>query len=126
MNNKNKVYEQVIRASKDWIACFNAGNARGCSERYSEKAIMHARPMGSFTGRANIYAFWQELISSGAKELQYDDIEVNVIDDKNALLSASWSMNIGSGYISKELWRFGENGWQLEEDDFTLANKVEQ
>lgn len=125
MNHTQAVTGQVLATSKQWISTFNKGDAKGCSEGYISDAIMDARPIGQFEGRESICAFWQQFIqSTGATDLVYKDVNVEVIDEHNAVLSANWEMNVGRGYISKELWQKQENGqWLLVEDDFTVVEQ---
>ena len=43
------------------------------------------------------------------------------------MLSASWSMNVGSGFITKELWVKQDDGrWLLKEDDFSVVTEYDQ
>ncbi|MDE1461339.1 YybH family protein [Spartinivicinus poritis] len=125
MSHVKSVEEQVLATSKQWIETFNKGDAKGCSEGYVVDAVMDARPVGQFVGRESILAFWQQFIqSTGASELIYKDVNVDVLDENNAVLSANWQMNVGRGYISKELWQRQGNGqWLLVEDDFTVVEQ---
>jgi len=56
---KNTTKTAVLNASKKWIESFNMGDIKYCSEQYLEQTVMDARPMGRFTGRAEIYDFWR-------------------------------------------------------------------
>lgn len=118
------ITKDVLKTSAEWIEYFNSGRIKACSESYSENAVMDARPMGRFEGREAIHKFWTGFVNSTkAKDLVYTDIKVDVIDEKSAILSANWSMNVGKGFITKELWvKTGEN-WLLIEDDFTVEEQ---
>ena len=82
---------------------------------------MEARPMGRFEGRKPIHNFWNEFIhETNATDLQYFDININVVNEHAAILSAKWTMNVGRGFIAKELWKKAGDNWFLAEDDFTV------
>jgi hypothetical protein len=120
----DSVKAAVMNASNQWIEAFNRGDLVFCSEKYSAMAEMDARPMGHYTGRKEIYDFWQNFVdSTGATQLKYAEIEIEVIDNSNAKLSAKWTMNVGKGFISKELWSLQSGIWLLTEDDFTVEEK---
>ena len=115
---------EVLNASKKWIEAFNRGDIRYCSEQYLEQAVMDARPMGQYTGRTEIYDFWRNFVSStGATNLSYTEIDIEVLDKDSAKLSAKWSMNVGKGFISKEFWVKKEGTWFFSEDDFTVEEQ---
>lgn len=122
--NKKLITSEVLSTSKKWLEAFNSGNIKACSEAYSENSIMDARPMGSFKGREAIYDFWNGFVNStNAKDLAYTDIKIEVIDEVSAILSANWSMNVGRGFITKELWVKTGEDWLLLEDDFTVEEQ---
>ncbi len=122
--NDNTVTTEVLETSKRWIESFNRGDVKACADKYTHAAIMHARPMGSFEGREAIYEFWNNFVSStNANNLVYTDSKVEVIDTNRAILSAQWSMNVGKGFIAKELWIKENNEWHLFEDDFTVEEQ---
>ncbi len=121
---KSIIKTQVNAASKAWITTFNRGDARGAADAYVSNAIMDARPMGHFEGRENIYKFWAPFIKSGARDLVYYEINIDVIDENTAHLFARWSMNVGRGFITLEEWvRSDDNVWRLTKDDFTVENQ---
>jgi quinol monooxygenase YgiN len=118
------VTKNVLKTSAAWIKSFNKGDIKACSEGYSENAVMDARPMGQFKGRAAIHKFWTGFVeSTKATDLVYTDIKIDVIDEKSAVLSANWSMNVGRGFITKELWVKTGEDWFLLEDDFTVEEQ---
>ncbi len=122
--NIERVTKEVLKTSATWIESFNSGNIKACSENYSENAVMDARPMGQFEGREAIHKFWTGFVNSTkAKDLVYTDIKVDVINEKSAILSANWSMNVGKGFITKELWVKTGGNWLLVEDDFTVEKQ---
>ena len=119
-DNQNAVVVAAVeKASAEWKAAFNSGNAAGCAAQYEADAVMHARPFGTFTGTAEIQAFWQNLIDGGFAEIEYIKPEIVVIDDTSAVLSSGWKMNKAGGVIHKELWVLQADGSaKLREDDF--------
>ena len=78
--DENMVKKEVMAASAAWIEHFNKGDARYCSNAYTEDTIMDARPFGQFKGREAVYDFWKPFIASGAGELVYSDVKYEVVD----------------------------------------------
>ena len=116
--------QSLLATSRAWIAGFNRGDVAACVAAYAPDAVMNARPMGSFTGRAEIEGFWRPFLESGAGELVYSDVKLEVVDARSVVLSASWSMNVGRGVITKELWlRQDDQSWLLQEDDFEVQEQ---
>ena len=117
------VLDAVSKASGQWKAAFNSGDAKACAEQYEGDAVMHARPFGTFVGAEQIQAFWQQLIDDGFSDVEYIDPKVEIIDETSALLTSSWKMNKAKGVIHKELWVLQEDGSaKLREDDFEAMN----
>ena len=117
----NSIRNNVMQASAQWISDFNQGNVQTCINRYLSSATMQVHPFGKFTSKDAIADFWLEFAKSNPSNLIYRNIEIKVLNEGQAILSANWSMNIASGFISKELWTLAEDGqWYLEEDDFTV------
>ena len=116
---KNRVIEAVNTASEIWKNSFNSGNANGCAMQYEEDAVMIATPFGTFSGRAEIEAFWQKLIEDGFADVEYVNPELEVIDENSAILKSGWRMNNAKGVIHKELWVIQSDGAaKLREDEF--------
>lgn len=116
---KETVLAAVNDASQQWKNSFNTQNAAGCAAMYESDAVMHARPFGTFTGTAEIQAFWQKLIDDGFKDVNYIEPKFDVVDENSVLLTSGWSMNNASGVIHKELWVLQADGTaKLREDDF--------
>ncbi|MGQ5523392.1 nuclear transport factor 2 family protein [Chitinimonas sp. PSY-7] len=120
MQAHHKVLFDFLIASQQWVAAFNAGNARQCADTYIDNAVMEAQPFGIYTGRDAIYSFWNDLVSKGATNLQYLQPVLEVIDANTVLLSANWSMNIGHGRIYRERWVQQDGRWMLADDHFGL------
>jgi ketosteroid isomerase-like protein len=117
---RNEVTNRVLQ----WIASFNSGDVDACVAGYKEGAVMNAKPMGVFTGLKEIDAFWRPFIESGASNLVYKNVNLEVLDNKAVLLSADWSMNVGRGVITMERWVKQKGGvWLLERDDFEVQEK---
>jgi ketosteroid isomerase-like protein len=113
------ILEAISRASSQWVAAFNSGDAAGCAAQYEKTATMHARPFGQYNGTSEIQSFWQNLINDGFSDVEYINIKTEIADDTSAVLSAEWKMNKASGVIHKELWVLQEDGTaKLREDDF--------
>ena len=118
-NSKSVILNAVDKASKQWRSSFNAGDAAGCAAQYETDAVMHARPFGTYTGKAEIQAFWQKLIDDGFSDVEYLEPKLEAIDDQQALLASGWKMNKAKGVIHKELWVLQPDGnAKLREDDF--------
>ncbi len=121
----NLIQQQVMQASQQWIANFNQGKFEACINTYSSDAHMQVHPFGIFTTFNEIKEFWLTFANSHPADLVYRNIEIKVLNDKQAILSASWRMNIASGFISKELWTLADDGcWYLTQDDFTVLTQL--
>lgn len=116
---------EVLSASKQWIENFNSGNAEECANGYQSNAVMRATPFGVKYNKEEVLEFWTSLIGSGANNLVYTDVSVEVVDEQTAMLSANWSMNIGEGIIYQEKWVKENNNWVLEYDDFEVLLQYE-
>ncbi|MTI30426.1 hypothetical protein [Xanthovirga aplysinae] len=114
---------EVIKASKDWINNFNNGNVEACVNGYTKEAILRTLPFGLKKGRKEISDFWTPFIKSGATNLIYTNPSVEVVDEKTALLSANWSMNVGRGVIYQEKWEKIDGKWLLTYDDFEVLEQ---
>ncbi len=113
------VKEALSAASERWKNAFNSGDAAGCAAQYEADAVMNAKPFGTFTGTAEITAFWQQLIDGGYSDVEYVEPQVKVVDESSAILSSKWKMNKASGVITHELWVLQADGSaKLREDDF--------
>ncbi|GAA4275998.1 Cif family virulence factor [Aquimarina mytili] len=119
----HKIALEVIKASKDWIANFNKGNAEVCVKGYDAKAVMSAMPFGIKTGTKEISEFWTPFIASGATNLIYTDVSVEVANETTAFLSANWSMNVGRGVTYQEKWEKKEGQWLLTYDNFQVLEQ---
>ncbi|MCV0429456.1 MAG: nuclear transport factor 2 family protein [Roseibium sp.] len=107
----------ALEKLSNWKSAFNTGNAAGCAACYEEDALMVATPFGEFKGRAAIQAFWADLIEKGFADVAYKDAKVDVLNDKEAIISASWSMNNTHGIITKEHWVLQDDGTALLRED---------
>lgn len=126
MNTFEDIRSEVAQASANWIKHFNEQSYEACISVYTDDAWMKSHPFGEFRGIEQIGDFWRNFAKHQPRQLEYRDIRIHVIDERTAILSASWSMNICSGYISKELWIKNDQGqWQLQEDDFLVIMQRE-
>ena len=115
------LFEVVKQASLQWQMAFNSGDAAGCVKQYEQDAVMHARPIGTFSGTSAIHSFWQQLMDQGYSTVCYIDPIMTVVDEKTVQLSAQWTMNKARGVIHKELWVIQADGSaKLREDDFEV------
>ncbi len=121
----HQVALEVLNASKNWIMNFNSGNAAACIKGYDTKAIMSAMPFGIKKGVPEISEFWETFISSGATNLIYTNVSIEVVNKTTAFLSANWSMNVGRGIIYQEKWELINGKWLLTYDDFEVLEKFE-
>ena len=118
------IRKEVLAVSQQWIANFNKGDIDACVAGYHPDAIMEAKPMGTFKGTQAIDGFWRPFMSSGAKGLVYQDIQLEVIDESTVHLSANWQMNVGQGVITLEKWVKQSNGqWLLAHDAFEILEQ---
>ena len=123
---RQAIQSEVAQASRQWIANFNRGDAEACAAAYAEQAVMNAKPMGRYVGRAAILGFWKPFLESGAGDLAYANVQVDVIDLQTVHLSADWRMNVGHGVITNEKWvKQADGRWLLEEDDFEVRSSVQ-
>ena len=120
-----KVALEVLNASKDWILNFNKGDAHSCVKAYDINAVMSALPFGIKKGTKEINEFWTPFIKSGATNLIYTNLSIEVANETTAFLSANWSMNVGKGIICQEKWEKKEGKWLLTYDDFEVLEKFE-
>ncbi len=108
----------ILAACKEgisiWQKAFNAQNAAGCAEQYAEDTVMEAKPFGTFTGREEIQAFWQNIIDQGYRDVDYSDVNWQRVDQNNEesgyLLTSSWTMNKAFGVVHKEHWAVQADG----------------
>ena len=133
-NNKQSFSEQtatahhstaleVLTASKTWITNFNSSNTKACLAGYDEKATMSAMPFGIKKGVTAISEFWTPFIKSGATNLVYTNVSIEVVDQATAFLSANFSMNVGKGIIHQEKWEKKAGKWLLTYDDFQVTEQ---
>jgi nicotinamidase-related amidase/ketosteroid isomerase-like protein len=121
------IRNEVMQASQNWINSFNNGDVNACIERYTSNAFMQVHPFGRFNSKSEISDFWQGFAKSNPTDLVYKNVQINVLSATQAILSANWSMNIASGFITKELWTLAEDGqWYLAEDDFSVLIQLSE
>ncbi|MEH6442986.1 MAG: nuclear transport factor 2 family protein [Oceanospirillaceae bacterium] len=111
------VLAALDKASNLWKEGFNSGNAAQCAAQYEDDAVMQAKPFGTFTGTAEITAFWQQLIDGGYSDVEYVEPSIEVLDENSALLTSKWKMNKAAGIITRELWVLQADGTAKLRDD---------
>ncbi len=122
--NREKMIEQVLNSSRNWIANFNNGNARACIDAYTNDAVMNAKPFGTYKGIGEIESFWKPFIETGAGELEYSNVSAAIENETTVLLTADWKMNVGRGIVIQERWVKQKDGnWLLEFDDFEVQQQ---
>ncbi|MCK8521533.1 hypothetical protein M0D21_08135 [Aquimarina sp. D1M17] len=119
----HKVALEVLEASKKWIAEFNQGNTEACIQGYDVNAVMSAMPFGVKKGIKEISEFWMPFITSGATNLIYTNVSVEVANETTAFLSANWSINVGQGIIYQEKWEKKSGTWVLTYDNFHVLEQ---
>lgn len=112
----------IAKASKAWKDAFNSGNAVAAAALYEDDAVMVVKPFGTFTGKAEILAFWTDLIDKGFDDVVYSNTKITILNNRSARVSAEWKMNKAHGLISNELWVVQADGRALlREDHFEVA-----
>ncbi|NOH60453.1 nuclear transport factor 2 family protein [Vibrio sp. RE88] len=107
-----------------WKAAFNRQDAKECAEQYAEGTTMIAKPFGTFEGREQIQAFWQNIIDQGFSDVSYTDTTWEKVDDNNYILSSKWTMNKAFGVVHKEVWTLQEDGKaRLTYDEFEVLGE---
>ncbi|CAL2105058.1 conserved hypothetical protein [Tenacibaculum sp. 190524A02b] len=114
---------EVLKASKTWTENFNKGNSEYCVNAYDETAVLSATPIGVKKGRKEIESFWKPFIASGATNLVYSNIKIEVVNENTAFLSANFSMNVVAGVIYQEKWEKKKDKWVLSYDNFQVLEQ---
>ncbi|MBN3494849.1 YybH family protein [Vibrio neptunius] len=118
------VLEACQAGIEAWKAAFNRQDAKGCAEKYAEDTTMIAKPFGTFEGREQIQAFWQNIIDQGFSDVSYTDTKWEKVDDNNYILSSKWTMNKAFGVVHKEVWTLQEDGKaRLTYDEFEVLGE---
>ncbi|MDN3615958.1 YybH family protein [Vibrio gallaecicus] len=120
--------EQVLDACKAaisaWQQAFNSQDAAGCAAQYAEGTVMEARPFGTFNGREEIQAFWQNIIDQGFADVDYTEVKWEPIEDDGFILTANWTMNKAFGVVHREHWKIQDDGKaRLVFDDFEVQGE---
>lgn len=107
-----------------WQKAFNAQDAKGCAEQYTQNCVMHARPFGTFEGKVAIQAFWQDIIDKGFKDVEYSDVSWEAYGEDGYILTSKWIMNSAFGVVHKEHWVVQSDGKaRLVHDDFEIQGE---
>ena len=118
------VLEACQAGIEAWKAAFNRQDAKGCAEQYAEGTTMIAKPFGTFEGREQIQAFWQNIIDQGFSDVSYTDTTWEKVNDNNYILSSKWTMNKAFGVVHKEVWTLQEDDKaRLTYDEFEVLGE---
>ena len=120
MSNRN-VLEICKQGIENWREAFNAQDAAGCANQYTQNCTMHARPFGTFEGKEAIQAFWQDIMDKGFKDVAYTDESWEPSGGDGYILSSKWTMNNAFGVVHREHWVVQSDGYaRLVHDDFEI------
>ena len=107
-----------------WQQAFNKQDAAGCAALYSEDCIMEAKPLGTFTGRAEILECWKNIIEQGFSDVVYSDVNWQPAQDGGFILTSSWEMNKAFGVVHREHWLVEQDGKaRLQSDSFEIQGE---
>lgn len=107
-----------------WKQAFNSQDAKGCAAQYQEGTRMLAKPFGTFEGREQIQAFWQDIIDQGFNDVSYTETAWEQVDDNSYILTSKWTMNKAFGVVHKEVWTMQEDGKaRLTYDEFEVQGE---
>lgn len=120
--------EELLRRCKDgikkWQIAFNNQDAAGCAAQYMQDTVMHARPFGTFNGREEVQAFWQNIIDQGFADVEYDNVKWKPAEDEGYILTSNWQMNKAFGVVHHEHWVLDSDGEaRLISDDFEVQGE---
>ncbi|WP_435262998.1 hypothetical protein [Tenacibaculum sp. nBUS_03] len=114
---------EVLKASKARISKFNTKSTNAFLQAYSPKATMSVTPHGVKSGTKEISNYWKPLIKSGATDLTYTNVSIEIVNNTTAFLSANWSTNFSRGIIFKEKWEKTQGEWLLTYDNFQILEQ---
>lgn len=107
-----------------WQNAFNNQDAAGCAALYSEDCIMEVKPLGTFTGRAEIQECWQNIIDQGFSDVVYSNVNWQPTQDGGFILTSSWEMNKAFGVVHREHWLVEQDGKaRLQSDSFEIQGE---
>ena len=107
-----------------WQNAFNNQDAAGCAALYSEDCIMEGKPLGTFTGRAEIQECWQNIIDQGFSDVTYANVNWQPAQDGGFILTSSWEMNKAFGVVHSEHWLVEQDGKaRLQSDSFEIQGE---
>ncbi|MCL1078285.1 isochorismatase [Parashewanella spongiae] len=109
MSSNKLSQEQALEICKQgiaaWQTAFNSQDAAGCAEKYLESTVMEAKPFGTFTGRQEVQAFWQNIMDQGFNDVNYTDVAwFPAENDEGFILTSKWTMNKAFGVVHREHW----------------------
>ena len=118
------VLEACKKGIAAWQVAFNAQDAQGCADQYTDNCVMEARPFGTFEGKEAIKDFWQNIIDQGFADVAYTDVTWEEHEDGGYILSSKWTMNKAFGAVHREHWVVQDDGHaRLVSDDFEVQGE---
>lgn len=121
---RNDILAACQQGIENWKQAFNHQNAAGCAAQYTEKAVMTAKPFGTFVGREAIREFWQQIIDQGFTDVSYRNTTWEMKDHNAYILRSEWSMNKAWGVVHEEIWVVQPDGQALlESDEFEVLGE---
>ncbi len=118
------VLEACQAGIEAWKQAFNRQDAQGCAAQYEADTTMIAKPFGTFEGREQIQAFWQNIMDQGFSDVAYTDTTWEQLDDNSYILTSKWTMNKAFGVVHKEIWTLQQDGKaRLTYDEFEVLGE---
>lgn len=118
------VLEACQAGIEAWKQAFNRQDSQACAAQYAIDTTMVAKPFGTFEGREQIQAFWQNIIEQGFADVAYTDTVWEQRDEKSYVLTSKWTMNKAFGVVHKEVWTVQDDGKaRLTYDEFEVQGE---
>ncbi|WP_133406190.1 YybH family protein [Parashewanella tropica] len=123
--SSNETLELCKQGIAAWQTAFNNQDAAGCAAQYQQDTVMEALPFGTFTGREEIQAFWQNIIDQGFKDVDYTEVTWTPEENGNGyILASKWTMNKAFGVVHREHWVIDSDGKaRLASDKFEVQGE---
>jgi len=107
-----------------WQKAFNNQNAAGCAAQYTQDCIMEAKPLGIFKGQEEIQACWQNIIDQGFTNVEYSNVDWQLVEEGGYILTSNWQMNKAFGVVHREHWIVEQDGKaRLKSDSFEIQGE---
>ncbi|MGH7542638.1 MAG: YybH family protein [Gemmatimonadota bacterium] len=115
----------IADGSRQWAAAVNAGDAEALTNLYADDAVIYAPDWPTVTGRSEISAFFNEMVSEGPvpTTLTTDDVIIAESGDL-AIETGSFTDPNGAGkYVT--VWRNVDGDWKIGIDAWNMNGSVE-